>query len=27
MKCKLLGKCAPMSYVLNLIFFGCQTVA
>jgi hypothetical protein len=23
MKCKLLEKCAPMSYVLNLIFFGC----
>jgi hypothetical protein len=23
MKCKLLGKCAPMSYVLNLNCFGC----
>jgi hypothetical protein len=23
MKCKMLGKCAPMSYVLNLIYFGC----
>jgi hypothetical protein len=23
MKCKMLEKCAPMSYVLNLIFFGC----
>jgi hypothetical protein len=23
MKCRLLGKCAPMSYVLILIFFGC----
>jgi hypothetical protein len=23
MKCKMLGKCAPMSYVLNLICFGC----
>jgi hypothetical protein len=23
MKCKLLRKCAPMSYVLNLIRFGC----
>jgi hypothetical protein len=22
MKCKLLGKCAPMSYVLNLLAFG-----
>jgi hypothetical protein len=22
-QCKLLGKCAPMSYVLNLICFGC----
>jgi hypothetical protein len=27
MKCKKLGKCAPMSYVLNLICFGCWTVA
>jgi hypothetical protein len=27
MKCKMLGKCAPMSYVLNLICFGCYTVA
>jgi hypothetical protein len=23
MKCKLLGKCSLMSYVLNLICFGC----
>jgi hypothetical protein len=23
MKCKLLGKCAPMSYVLNILAFGC----
>jgi hypothetical protein len=23
MMCKMLGKCAPMSYVLNLICFGC----
>jgi hypothetical protein len=23
MKCKMLGKCAPMSDVLNLIYFGC----
>jgi hypothetical protein len=23
MKCKMLGECAPMSFVLNLIFFGC----
>jgi hypothetical protein len=23
MKCKLLGKCAFMSYVLNLNYFGC----
>jgi hypothetical protein len=23
MKCKLLGKCVPMSYVLNLLAFGC----
>jgi hypothetical protein len=23
MNCKMLGKCAPMSYVLNLICFGC----
>jgi hypothetical protein len=23
MKCKILRKCAPMSYVLNLIYFGC----
>jgi hypothetical protein len=23
MKCKFLGKCAPMSYVLNLICIGC----
>jgi hypothetical protein len=27
MKCKLHGKCAPMSYVLNLICFGCSTIA
>jgi hypothetical protein len=27
MKCKMLGKCSLMSHVLNLICFGCYTVA
>jgi hypothetical protein len=26
-KCKLLGECVPMSYVLNLLSFGCKPVA